>query len=242
MQLDRFFSELETRLEEARSADNRRIAGFFAELNPKLEAARTLERELNRHLAHQFNVFEYLKTDELGLSRVIADLLNPAASHGQGPLFLDIFLKQVKATSEWPDLDTSRATVVVEKGIQVQERKRFIDIYVAIPNSAGDYCLAIENKPYAGDQENQVKDYLEHLEKYEGRSLLIYLSPTGEGPSEASVPRQDFTDKELRGRFAIMPYSQQMEVAERPATNANGENENPRTNTESDGHNCRRTK
>ena len=51
------------------------------------EMARDLERKLGRKLAPRFNNLDYLRDDELGLSRIIADLLNPKASHGQGVLF-----------------------------------------------------------------------------------------------------------------------------------------------------------
>ena len=47
------------------------------------------ERRRDRHLAHRFNVFRYLSQDELGLSRIIADLLDPTAEHGQGASFLE---------------------------------------------------------------------------------------------------------------------------------------------------------
>ena len=46
--------------------------------------ARELDLVLDRHLAHRFNVFRYLRTDELGLSRVIADLLDPGVGHFAG--------------------------------------------------------------------------------------------------------------------------------------------------------------
>lgn len=65
---------------------------FFAELVPRLDTARTLERELDRNLARRFNCFDYLGTDELGLSRVIADLPSsslvrrPASLRGNLPL------------------------------------------------------------------------------------------------------------------------------------------------------------
>ena len=49
---------------------------FFNELQPRLETARMLQRELESNLAQRFNVFDYLRTDELGLSRIIADLLS----------------------------------------------------------------------------------------------------------------------------------------------------------------------
>ncbi|MYB15490.1 MAG: hypothetical protein F4X41_00420 [Chloroflexi bacterium] len=43
---------------------------LLAELTPLLQAARRVERELDRHLARRFSVFKYLRTDELGLSRI----------------------------------------------------------------------------------------------------------------------------------------------------------------------------
>ncbi|WP_419164383.1 hypothetical protein [Candidatus Palauibacter sp.] len=55
-----FFAELEARMHEARRSERRRLQQFFVELNPVLEVARKLERELDRHLAHRFNVFDYM--------------------------------------------------------------------------------------------------------------------------------------------------------------------------------------
>ena len=178
---------------------------FFAELAPRLEMARDLGRELDRKLAQQFNILDYLRDDELGLSRIIADLLNPKASHGQGTLFLQtlLSLEGLKNTRHWPGLDRNQISVVVERKITANRR---IDISVHIGGTDGQtYCLAIENKPYAGDQENQVKDYLDHLKReYCDRFLLIYLSPTGEGPSEWSIRKTELDA--WKDRFAIMPY------------------------------------
>ena len=180
---------------------------FFAELAPRLEMVRDLESELDRNLAQRFNVLDYLRDDELGLSRIIADLLNSKASHGQGTLFLQtlLSLEGLKNTRYWPDLDRSqKISVVVERRISADRR---IDISVHIVGADGEtYCLAIENKPYAGNQENQVKDYLEYLRKEYGEQfLLIYISPTGEGPSEWSIHKTELLE-EWKDRFAIMPY------------------------------------
>ena len=182
---------------------------FFARLAPRLDMARVLERELDRNLAHRFNVFDYLRDDELGLSRIIADLLNPEASHGQGKLFLQTLLSLERLKNNWPDLGRSqKISVVVE---QLTRDGRRIDVSVQIVGADGErYCLAIENKPYTGDQKNQVKDYLEYLRKeYGERFLLIYISPTGEGPSEWSIPRKEL-DK-WTGRLAILPYHRDQE-------------------------------
>ncbi len=180
---------------------------FFAELLPRLDAARQLEREFDRRFAHRFNVLDYLRQDELGLSRIVADLLDPKARHGQGTLFLAAFLglDGVRDALRWPDLNHCRIAVVTER--QTSEG-RFIDISVEIVDAEGNaYCLAIENKPYAADQPKQVEDYLNYLETggYGERFLLIYLSPHGEGPSEESVPRESLAN--WKNRFAIMAYS-----------------------------------
>ena len=154
----------------------------------------------------------------MGLSRIIADLLNPEARHGQGTLFLQTLLaslKSLKNIPDWPDLsDGSGISVVRERRLHFEREilsGRSIDISVEIVDADERYCLAFENKPYAGDQENQVEDYLEYLGKeYGERFLLIYSTPTGEGPSEWSIPRKEL-DK-WASRFAILPYQRDHEA------------------------------
>ena len=203
-----FFGELEARMHEAQHAESRRLQRFFVELNPVLESARKLERELDRHLAHRFNVFDYMGAggpNEVLLSKIIADLLDPDARHGQGTSLLVILLDELTAESgtPMPRPDFSRPVrVQVERVIT---KKRRIDITVDISTRAGPWCLAIENKPFAGDQRHQVRDYLRYLEKeYEDRFLLIYLSPRGKGPTAYSLPRE--TLPRWRGRLVVMPY------------------------------------
>lgn len=175
---------------------------FFAELAPRLDTARALEAELDRHLARRFNVFDYAKTDELGISRILADLLDPDGPHGQGTLFLERFVKGLENLRNWPDLRERRISVDVEHVIRGNRR---IDIYVEIGGAKAAHCLAIENKPYAEDQNNQIKDYLAHLSKrHPGRFMLIYLSPRGEGPSSSSLPKNELA-KSI-GQFAILSY------------------------------------
>ncbi len=205
MDTERFFADLSERLDSARRNDQLRYQEFFSGLKPQLDAAKHLERELNRRLAHRFNVLDYLRTDELGLSSVIADLLDPRANHGQGPFFLQVMLEKLQLTEHWPDLELADATVSVERVITARRR---IDISVKIPDGSGEYCLAIENKPYAGDQENQVRDYLNHLAREFGdRFVLIYLSPAGDPPSDWSLPRSELD--QWKGRFAVMSYHEQ---------------------------------
>jgi hypothetical protein len=56
-----------------------------------------------------------------------------------------------------------------------------------------EFAIVIENKPWAGDQKDQIKDYRENLEKeYNGKYFLLYLSPYGNPPSSWSI------DEDLR--------------------------------------------
>lgn len=202
--------------------DTERLPRFFKELNSRLDMAREVDERLNAALAYRFNVLDYIRTSELGLSRVIADLLNPRATHGQRTLFLDTLLRDLQRSSaeqgrlldlthgfgDWSVVEDS-VDVKVERTIRGGRR---LDISVEFKGSDRQLrCLAIENKPYAGDQNNQIHDYLEFLEKKYGDSrptnhLLIYLSPTGGLPSEQSVTKARL-DKEVTERdFAVMGY------------------------------------
>lgn len=176
---------------------------FVDELAPRLETARALERQLDAHLARRFNVFDYLRRDELGLSRIVADLLNPEGKHGQGASFLKLLLDGCDMKTASPEART--VEVEVEKAIKDNRR---LDICVRI----GGFCLAIENKPYAGDQPNQIRDYLEWLraERFE-KYALIYLSPSGEPPSPESVKPGDLERLDDVGDFKIMPYDDSKE-------------------------------
>ena len=209
--------------------DQQRLQRFFSDLKPRVDFAGEVDAELDRQLARRFNVLDYLRTSEMGLSRVIADLFNPSASHGQGLLFLDQFLRGLQRSSEdgGRPLDLTQGYgddgwTVREDSVRVRvERvippgRRRLDISVEFEGIDGRLrCLAIENKPYAGDQHQQVHAYLDFLEgryghKQEGNPtghLLIYLSPTGEGPSEWSIDKTRL-ERELKERdFAVMGYS-----------------------------------
>ena len=172
----------------------RELERFFAEVGPRLETAQTLDDELDRQLARRFNVFRYLRTDEMGFSRMIADLLDPVGDHGQGAAFLKLLTERLDFAKK-VNLDDAR----VQTERVIDDRRR-VDIVVEIDK----HCLAIENKSNSAvDQEDQVEDYLCWLEREYSHSLLIYLSPAGEGPREGSVAREDLETEGTR-RFVIM--------------------------------------
>ena len=181
---------LADKLRDVRQSDIDQIDRMFRTLGPRLAAARRVERELDRILANRFNPLDYMRTDELGLSRIVADLLDPNAAHGQGLLFLRSFLEKIGNQvpgGRVPALDPASVATRCERSIDSYGR---LDISIEI-GTAGQkpLCIAIENKPFAADGEGQVDAYLKFLRsRYPGRFLLIYLSPHGGLPSSESLP------------------------------------------------------
>ena len=223
-------SELLHHLHDVRQARSENSVRLLQELSPHLHAARAVERELDRHLARRFNVFRYLRDDELGLSRIIADLLDPTGEHGQGTIFLEAMLEllgvapeagdSVRSGRDVPGGRTAAPTwrerfarlrstagdkirVVLERG-GLPGRRR-IDITVDIPTDDGMFCLAFENKPYADDQHGQCSDYLKFLDRvYSGRFLLVYLPPRYRLPDKCSLSPADH--EHWKNEFRVLPY------------------------------------
>ena len=106
-----------------------------------------------RQITPDFNAFYILDALELQLSRIIGELLNPAGSHAQGRLFLDLFLESFLCDK---NLAKRGRNIPVELEYSIPNGGR-IDIFIDIDK---EYCITIENKPFAGDQETQVRSVL----------------------------------------------------------------------------------
>lgn len=199
--------ELLRYVDDARQARHGECARLLLRMTPHLQEALPVERRLDPYLKRRFNVFKYLREDELGLSRVIADLLDPHAGHGQGTRFLKAMLEAFPETRG----EFGRLRVTAANSIRVAKERltttgRRIDITVDIRSATGRFCLAFENKPYASDQDRQVKAYLEYLrEQYGKHFLLVYLPPVPREPGEASLPQAEH--ERWHGHFKVMPYA-----------------------------------
>lgn len=169
---------------------------MFDGLTPRLEAARQIEDALDVALARRFNTFDFLDRSELGLSRIVAELLDVNGRHGQGGLFLKILLDKLGYSAQ---AGMESSSVVREKAIEDGR----IDVFVRL----GSSCLAIENKPYARDQKAQIYRYLVWLQEWYKEFRLIYLSATGEPPLDGSVTLGDLREHGTHDRFKIMAYA-----------------------------------
>ena len=196
--LNRFFAEARTRLPaaEAMSEINpEQIDRFFAEAKRKVDAAELVDRKL----ASGFNVFDLICPDENRLSDVLKLLLDPRGGHGQGDLFLRLFLERIHAPQNAKH--TKKATVRRESITnRIDNSQRRIDLLV----DATVLLVGIENKVNASEQPEQVKDYLEHLRRWAEarscRSVLIYLTPDCRPPNSL---RSEETRKAIANKLLI---------------------------------------
>lgn len=143
-----------------------------------------------------FNVFEVLSVQykEVIMCRMLKELLDPNGKHGNGNKFLKLFFKVINESSgeivSDEDLDKSYKSneIVVDCEHEIDDNRR-IDILIMV----GARYIPIEVKIYAGEQQNQVQDYLNYcnkMQKQDGSNdkiVLLYLTLDGHNPSAYSV-------------------------------------------------------
>ena len=181
--LSGFFHRLSAVVEGATESHKAALMGFFAGLEPAVAVARRAQVELDRAFAPAFSPFLYFKTEELDLSRIFGDLLDPRGSHGQGVAFLRALLDGFPQIADLrPRLDLPGCRVHLEFITRTLDADRRIDIVLEMP---GGTWIGIENKPWAADQENQIRDYLRDLRGRGGKPpWVLYLSGDGTLPAE----------------------------------------------------------
>ena len=197
--------EILHQVENARLARQENCVRLLEELAPGLQEAK--KSSSRRQEAPRFTSFKYLRDDEIGLSNVIADLLDPRAEHGHGTSFLEAMLDVVPDPPGWlTGLHPKTAhSIHVKQEHWIPEGGGRMDITVEISSATGRACIAFENKPYASDLDRQIMSYLEYLHKQYGTHfLLIYLPPVYRWPAENSFPKSE--REKWRGQFRIMPY------------------------------------
>lgn len=164
----------------------------------RIDAHLKFKEEYNKQLAFDFSLFQFFSIGENKISQVLAFFLDINQNHGQG----DIFLKEFVKTFYEKDIEIKQIENVCEKVIT---KNRRIDVYIELK----DLTIAIENKIWADDQNNQLRDYSNFLErKSQGNYQLLYLNPYGLEPKSKSI---DNTLKESlisQNKLKIIGYKQ----------------------------------
>lgn len=149
----------------------------------------------------KFNIFRTLNLESSEVrmhSAFLAEFLDPNGSHGQGDLYLQLFIDQLpNIENNILIFDTNSVSVEVEKytgKINTDYTAGgIIDILITDKNNNQ---IIIENKIHAPDQKNQLLRYY----NYGNNALLLYLNLYGENPSEYSSGDLD------ENRFHVLSY------------------------------------
>lgn len=162
---------------------------FFSEI-------RKIKDKQDKQLLRGLNDYNILtsvlkETDEVRLhSGMIFSLLNPSGSHGQGSLFLELFLDSVLSDTPFK-INLNRCSVYKEY--------KNIDLYI----TDGSKHIIIENKIYAQDQEEQIKRYIDIIYKENEiikhtNVFVIYLSIDRVEPSKLSLGNYNIDNNHLK--------------------------------------------
>ncbi|GHV02357.1 hypothetical protein FACS189485_02560 [Spirochaetia bacterium] len=132
----------------------------------------------------KYNLFKVagIAHKEVIMCRVLADLMNPQGTHGQGNPYLKAFWGTM--ASKLPGsltLNFEHTRVTTE---YVIDENRRIDIAL----EDGNIFVPIEVKIWAGDQPKQVRDYFEFAKTKNRNNHIpvLYLTVDGHEPSDAS--------------------------------------------------------
>lgn len=142
-----------------------------------------------------FNIFDIanISSDEITICRIIHELLDPKGSHFQGDAYLRLFVDILKLkVNDLEFNDEDYHTVSVRREECISENRR-IDLVIETEKS----YIPIEVKIYAGDQNEQCKDYCKKAKSPNNKPTMFYLTLYGSPPSPESLGDLNDDDKKL---------------------------------------------
>ncbi len=166
----------------------------------ELEALKALQAdapELDRieSLLDRFNVFEAIGFvgQEVKHSRFLAFLLDPSQNHGLGKLFLKRFLQEaLRHLDARAQSNLSEALKKDLSGTVVRREHQYMD--VLLTNEDYEFAVIIENKVWTTEHSDQLSRYHDRVrgEYPDWQVAGIYLTPTGENPSNRNYHPLDY--------------------------------------------------
>ena len=134
-------------------------------------------------------------------SNILSFLIDPKGKHNHKE-YGNSFLEMLKEKG----LKLRGSTIVsVEREDSTDEFRR-MDLFI----KTGSDFIILENKIYAGDQPNQINDYLSFVEQQIGSSeniFVVYLTSFGREPSEVSITKGSLYALKNSCRYVSLSYS-----------------------------------
>lgn len=191
--------------------EDNQISHFLTRIGSELSNHRMVMEKSAAQLTPKFNLFEVCEVNwlyENHMSRIIKKLLDPKGDHAQGAKFLAEFCKLIGVTVADFGEGGFAAAYVPEKEVSGDFGR--MDIFIESKNKK--FAIAIENKIWANDRKDQLKDYNDYLDKeYKNNYKLIYLNPKGENPAIESINEALRESLKEKGFLKILSYEEIIE-------------------------------
>jgi len=168
------------------------IVDSLISINQVIENFRLQREKTELYDSNRFNPFQFLRTDEMGLSKILAFLLEPTETHGQGDLFLNSFLKFINKHQflAYQKVNIYLEKITKEENNETTNKNGRHDIFIeGILDNKISWVISIENKLQGAiDQPKQMHTYAKDLKNYVSDSyFLIYLPIFSNNPPEKSI-------------------------------------------------------
>jgi PD-(D/E)XK nuclease superfamily len=177
----------------------------------KITAIQIKYDEIAKITGENFNIFSIMNMESNEVSThsaIIGELLNPNGSHGQGSIFLNLFVEEIKMkfNSENLDIGLNHFEALVNEKIC----ERTISVGNNWDNVTGGridiivedkkQILIIENKIYAIDQPYQLIRYKNYAQSRPSKNMfLFYLTLDGKDLKENEEPYSIQDDIKIMG-------------------------------------------
>lgn len=134
-----------------------------------------------------FNIFDVLKIarNEIRHSNVLSWLLNPKADHKLGDSVLYNVLNELLLTNRESKFKQTRLLLLDLRSFDVRREEEHIDILLV--SEKEQFVIAIENKTFTGEHDDQLNRYMQYVEKHFNGydALYVYLTPQGNESSDS---------------------------------------------------------
>jgi len=173
---------------------------------------------LDSKLATRFSIFSVIgELSEAEVSKILAHLLDPRGTHGQGDKYIELFLRMLSQNYKTRQNDFASYICPPEKVLagseplsiaevkteDQTEANRRIDITIQI----GEFIIGIENKLWAGEQKNQLSDYWKSLTKgSNGNNAVLVFLCVGKDRVPESIDRALSDRLKHNGTFFQINY------------------------------------
>lgn len=164
--LEQFLNKFGEFLETNKSQRLNSFKNGFGALSSGLRTIRERAEEADKNVASQFNLFRLLRVERNEVythSAILADLLKPTGTHGQGNLFIDNFFKLLKnqnpGNSSIDKLSLASFRYPHSWRVEKEKITAFGRLDIAISSIDQKILVVIENKIDAMEQSDQLRRY-----------------------------------------------------------------------------------